>query len=156
MKAITLNNKNAHLILFRINQFFSRNEASQQYSDWGKYPKDLNKMGIKNDIGMKHIEKTIINYILKSKYSIRIENGYGIIINIHKDCGMVIKFGDKVSIYPNQIIIKGFDTIVKKHYTSYISPYSNVDNALKIIRQEEAMSDAYWADADSFFNNLIN
>jgi hypothetical protein len=145
MKTTKVTEANAALILFRIKKFINSNEAVKHYSDWGKYPKLLNKMGVKSLVG-KHVEKTITVYIIPEKCSFRIEKNYGIIINIGSASAIVIHFGNRIKIFPNQIIVKGVDNCINKPFTTYFSPSAEVKKAKQQIDFEDEMDKQYWED----------
>lgn len=143
--------QNAHLILFRINKFLSQNNAITHYSDWGKYPKMMNKLGIPVFDKQKFVEKTLTGYILKSRYSIR-NYEYGIIINTSSDTFIGIHFGDKVKITPNRLFVKGFDNTTRKSFTSYFTPTTDIDKAENYYHFEERASKSYWLDVEADWN----
>jgi hypothetical protein len=149
MKYTTVTKQNMPLILFRINQFLQRNEVVSHYSDWGRYPKEMNKLGVKNNCGVKFVEKTITGYVIKSKYNIRLDLDYGIVIHTSKDCAIAICLGDKVKVYPNRLVIKNWNIWLKKSSTSYFSPSTDIDKAERELDFENKMSDAYWKDVEN-------
>ena len=143
-KFTTVTKQNAHLILFRINKFLQRNEAVSFYTDWGKFPKEMNKLGIYKFDDNKYIEKSNTGYILKSKYKIELNPDYGIIIRSSKDCVIGIVFGDKVSITPNRLAIKGYELFNKTYHTDYYAPSNELKKAERNYECEQTMSDDYW------------
>ena len=147
-KFTTVTKQNAHLILFRINKFLQNNDAVSHYTDWGKYPKIMNKLGIFNFDDFKFIEKSNTGYILKSKYKISLNPDYGILIRASTDCIIGIVFGDKVCISPNNLVVKGYEIFNNKHYTAYYSPSSNIKKAEQEYIFEEQMSKDYWAQVE--------
>lgn len=150
-KFTTVTHDNVHLILFRINKFLQNNDAVSFYHDWGKFPKQMNKLGIKNYLNFKYVEKSNTGYSLKSKYKIRYEENYGIIINASADCFICIDLGSKVLIRSNQIIIKAL-IILKKHSDLIIKPFYDIAMAENYNQHEEQMSREYWADVEATQN----
>lgn len=152
MKATVITNDNIQLIAFRLKQFFSRYECTQSYTDWGWYPKHLNKMGIKNDIGFdgKHIERSMTSYALRDITKVRVEPNYGIIINIGKASACCLHIGNKIKIAPNQIIVRGNDKIwTKNSFTEYFSPCSDIKKAKAQIEYNEFMDAEYWKEVEN-------
>lgn len=157
MKYTTVTKQNMPLILHRINQFLQRNEVVSSYSDWGRYPKEMNKLGAKNELRLKFVERTLTSYILKSKYSIRLDLSYGIVIHVHSDCAISITLKDKVKIYSNRIVIKGWCIALEKSYTSYFMPSTEIEKAIDQHDFEEAMAQQYWDDYNmEFLENEMN
>lgn len=153
MKFTKVTRENLHLILFRVNQLLQRNEVMTSFSDWGRFPKQMNRMGIKkvkdSVFGdMDFVERSTIVYILKSEYSIRLDYGYGIVIHVMKDCAIAIELGFKIRITPYQIIVKGYDSLLKQNFTEYISPSANIEKAEGQRRYNQMMSDAYWGEVE--------
>lgn len=154
MKAILVNNSNVQLIAFRLKQFFSRYECTQSYTDWGWYPKYLNRMGIKSELGTKHIERTITCYALREITKVRVEPDYGIIINIGKASANTIHLGYKIKISPNRITIIGRDKIwTKNSFVEYIFPCSDIEKAKSQIDYNEFMDAQYWKDVEQEYLN---
>ncbi len=151
MKLTKVTEQNVSLILFRIKKFINSNEAVKHYSDWGKYPKLLNKMGVPS-FGGKHIEKTITGYIIPEKCTIRLSEGYGIIINVGQASALTIHFGDRIKIFPKQIIIKGVDQCLNKPFTTYFSPSAETTKAKQQIDFEDKMDEIYWEDYEEELN----
>jgi len=148
MKAIKATQQNAQLIAFRLKQFFSRHECTQSYTDWGWYPKYLNRMGVKPEIGTKHIERTITSYGLSNITKVRVENDYGIIINIGKAYADCIHLGYKIKIAPNRITISGYDNLMKQNFVSYYFPCSDIEKANGSIQYNEYMDAQYWKEVE--------
>lgn len=151
MKAVKITNDNIQLIAFRLKQFFSRYECTKSYTDWGWYPKHLNKMGIKHEIGIdgKHVERSIDCYALREITKVRVEPNYGIIINIGKASADSIHIGYKIKISPNQITISGYDSLMKRNFVSYYSPFSDIEKAKSQIDYNEFMDAEYWKDVEN-------
>lgn len=156
MKSIVITNDNIQLIAFRLKQFFSRYKATQSYTDWGWYPKHLNKIGIKPEIGTTHTERTITCYALREITKVRVEPNYGIIINIGKASADCLHIGYKIKIAPNQITISGEDKIwTKISFVSYYSPFSNIEKAKAQIDFNEEMDEQYWKDVENDYRNEL-
>lgn len=152
MKAVKITKDNIQLIAFRLKQFFSRYECTQSYTDWGWYPKHLNKMGIKSEHGIngKHTERTITSYALRDITKVRVEPNYGIIINIGKASACCLYLGYKIKIAPNQIIVIGHDEIwTKNSFIEYFSPCSDIKKAKAQIDYNEFMDAEYWKDVEN-------
>jgi len=154
MKSIVITNDNIQLIAFRIKQFFSRHECTQSYTDWGWYPKHLNRMGIKPEIGTKHVEKSMTSYAMREITKVRVEPDYGIIINIGKASAECLHIGYKIKIAPNQITISGKDKLwTKKSFVTRHSPCSNIEKAKSQIEYNEFMDEQYWKDVELEYQN---
>lgn len=124
---IKLINDNMELMMFCINKYLSKHECVESYADYDKYPKQLNKMGILDD-DMKNIERSQTGYILNSKYQIRIEPNYGIIVNCDKASAFIIHLGYRVIINPNKFQIKGYSTTINHSFTEVFKPCFEIEN----------------------------
>ncbi len=105
-------------------------------------------MGVKPEIGTKHIERTITSYGLNDITKVRVENNYGIIINIGKAYADCIHLGYKIKIAPNQITISGYDSLMKRNFVSYYFPCNDIIKAKNQIDFNEEMDELYWKDVE--------
>ncbi len=148
MKATKITTENVQLIAFRLKQFFNRYECTQSYTDWGWFPKQLNRMGVKPELGKTHVERTITSYATKDITNVRISDGYGIVINIGKASAYSLEFGYKIKISSSLIKITGYYKDLKRSFTSYHFPCSDVVKATNSIDFEEMMNAQYWKDVE--------
>ena len=157
MKFTKVTKENLHLILFRVNQLLQRNEVMTSFSDWGRFPKQMNRMGIKyikDDVfgDRDFVERSTTTHILKSEYSIRLDYDYGIVIHVMQDCTIAIELGFKIRITPYQIIVKGVNRMLNQSFTEYITPSSNIKKALENHSHNQMMADMYWAEVENEHN----
>lgn len=155
-KGIKLTNDNIQLVMCRINEYLSKNECYESYADWGKYPKQLNRLGILSKVDNKNIERSNTSYILKSKYQIRIEPNYGIIVNCDKASAFSILIGDRVTVNANKLQIKSNNVFLKKYSTTFFKPCSDIETAKVVIAFDEEMDAQYWKDCDDEYYAEIN
>lgn len=132
-KFTTVTKSNIHLIAKRLNDYLQRHETVECQGDWGKIPKMCNRLGLKDNLGGKHIEKTCVYYKNINNTEIEVDTMFGktfIRISTGSHSASLIYVGDKVKIAPYNVFTRTWDTILKKTLLSTWKPCQDRQKAM--------------------------